>query len=85
MVNRIRYFQSPEYQQALFSRSIMITGIHKANQSDLGLQQLLQNLRVPYPTTAVHIGRRVGELPELIVRECRRPAGCQRAAHPVFI
>lgn len=34
--------------------------------SDPGLQTLLTQLQIPYPTTAVHIGRRVGDLPFLI-------------------
>jgi hypothetical protein len=29
---------------------------------------LLRSLSIPYPTTAVHIGRKVGVLPELIKR-----------------
>lgn len=36
--------------------------------SDPGLQTLLSQLQIPYPTTAVHIGRRVGALPFLIER-----------------
>lgn len=42
--------------------------MRKSNQNDAGLQQLLQSLSIPYPTSAVQIGRRVGTLPELIKR-----------------
>lgn len=51
----------------LNSRS-QITQVDKRSQTDSGLQNLLQSLQIPYPTTAVQIGRRVGTLPELINR-----------------
>ena len=35
-------------------------------QNDKGIAQLFASLQVPYPATSVHIGRRVGQLPELI-------------------
>ncbi|POW20998.1 hypothetical protein PSHT_02948 [Puccinia striiformis] len=38
------------------------------HMSDTGLQTLLTQLHIPYPTTAVHIGRRVGMLAFLIER-----------------
>ena len=44
----------------------MVLHVPKKLQSDQGLKSLFESLRVPYPTTAVHIGRRVGQLPELI-------------------
>lgn len=31
-----------------------------------GIQAIFESVQVPYPTSAVHIGRRVGKLPELI-------------------
>lgn len=34
--------------------------------SAAGLQTLLDSLNVPYPTTSVHINRRIGELPHLV-------------------
>lgn len=43
-----------------------ITQVVKGYQSDGGLSNLLNSLSIPYPTTAVHIGRRVHGLPELI-------------------
>lgn len=63
---KLRYFRSQEYQEALFARSIMITQIKSKAQSDQALEQMLTNLRVPYPTSAVHIGRHTGNLPELV-------------------
>lgn len=43
-----------------------ITQVAKNSKSDTGIAQLLSSLNIPYPTTAVHIGRKVGVLPELI-------------------
>ena len=34
-------------------------------QNDKGIAELFAGLQVPYPATSVHIGRRVGVLPEL--------------------
>jgi calcium permeable stress-gated cation channel len=44
----------------------MILNVPKKLQSDGGLQGLFAGLQIPYPTTSVHIGHRVGQLPELI-------------------
>ncbi|MBW0516954.1 hypothetical protein O181_056669 [Austropuccinia psidii MF-1] len=63
---RWQWFRSKEYQNSLFARSIMLTHVGSKNMSDDGLQKLLNQLQIPYPTTAVHIGRRVGMLPFLI-------------------
>lgn len=43
-----------------------VTHVAKKYQTDAGLAGLLASLNIPYPTTAVHIGRRVGALPALI-------------------
>lgn len=53
----------------------MVQHVPKKLQTDEGLQSLFETLRVPYPTTAVHIGRRVGNLPELI--EYHNQAVCE--------
>lgn len=98
---RWRYFSTPEFQNALHNRSLMITQVPKDFRSDegpsvlpfstkpppsdrilsenptdtfglmnvrdhAGLQALFNSLQAPYPTTSVHIGRRVGQLPALI-------------------
>jgi hypothetical protein len=60
----------------------MIQHVPKKLQSDAGLQSLFENLRVPYPTTSVHIGRRVGNLPELI--EYHNQAVCDLEAYLVM-
>ena len=63
---RHAYFRSKEYCNSLHARSIMITGIQRQYQSDEGVLSLLTSLNVPYPTTSVHIGRKVGQLAELV-------------------
>lgn len=52
----------------MYARSIMLTHVGSKHMSDAGLQTLLSQLHIPYPTTAVHIGRRVGMLAFLIER-----------------
>lgn len=63
---RWQWFRSPAYQDMLHARSLLITQVGKKFQTDAGLNALLQSLNIPYPTSAVHIGRRVGVLPALI-------------------
>lgn len=63
---RHAYFRSKDYCNSLHARSIMITGIQRQYQSDEGVLSLLTSLNVPYPTTSVHIGRKVGQLAELV-------------------
>lgn len=65
---RWQWFRSDEYQNTLHARSLIVTQVDKRGQTDEGLRALIQSLQIPYPTTAVHIGRRVGTLPELIKR-----------------
>ncbi|KAH7102259.1 DUF221-domain-containing protein [Auriculariales sp. MPI-PUGE-AT-0066] len=63
---RTQWFESDEYQKSFYARTLMITDVPKKLHSDQGLTQLLQQLQIPYPATAVHIGRKVGKLPELV-------------------
>lgn len=44
----------------------MVNQVPKKYQSDEGIKAIFESVQVPYPTTSVHIGRRVGKLPELI-------------------
>lgn len=60
------WFRSPEYTDSFYARTLMIQGVPKKFQSDEGIRAIFQSTRVPYPTTSVHVGRRVGQLPELI-------------------
>ena len=63
---RLAWFRSPEYQQSFYARTIMIQKVPKQYQSDEGIRSILESVQVPYPATSVHVGRRVGRLPELI-------------------
>ncbi|KAG8986001.1 hypothetical protein FRB90_004283, partial [Tulasnella sp. 427] len=63
---RHQWFRSPEYNRSFYARTLMITHVPKQIQSDEGLKSLLQSIKMPYETTAVHIGRRVGTLPAMI-------------------
>ncbi|KZV92781.1 DUF221-domain-containing protein [Exidia glandulosa HHB12029] len=63
---RNQWFESDEYQKSFYARTLMIMDVPRKMQTDEGLQSLLLSLQMPYPTTAVHIGRKVGKLPELV-------------------
>lgn len=63
---RYTWFRSDEYNKSFYARTVMVLGVPKKIQSDDGLKGLFAGLQVPYPATSVHIGRRVGDLPELI-------------------
>lgn len=63
---RHNWFTSPEYSQAFYARTLSITHVPKKYQSDSGITSILNSLNLPYPTTSVHISRKVGKLPELI-------------------
>ncbi|KDQ20055.1 hypothetical protein BOTBODRAFT_41304 [Botryobasidium botryosum FD-172 SS1] len=66
VVLRLQWFRSDEYLKSFYARTLMILHVPKKLQSDEGLQQLFDSMQIPYPTTAVHIGRRVGDLPDLV-------------------
>lgn len=63
---RLEWFRSPEYVESFYARTLMINQVPKKLQSDEGLRAIFESTHAPYPTTAVHIGRHVGRLPELI-------------------
>ena len=63
---RHQWFRSPEYMGSFYARTLAVIKVPKKLQSDQGIRDIFQSVQVPYPTTAVHIGRRVGRLPELI-------------------
>ncbi|KAG9055422.1 hypothetical protein FS842_002232 [Serendipita sp. 407] len=63
---RHAWFRSDEYTKSFYARTLMILNVPKKLQSDEGLQSLFAGLQIPYPATSVHIGRRVGQLPELV-------------------
>lgn len=63
---RKRWFRSPEYAESFYARTVSITNVPTKYQSDDGIKTILANIGMPYPATSVHVGRRVGKLPELI-------------------
>lgn len=75
---RRAWFRSPEYAKSFYARTLAVMQVPKKFQSDEGIRAIFETHKVPYPTTSVHINRRVGQLPELIefhneaVRELER-------------
>lgn len=69
---RLAWFRSPEYMQSFYARTLMIQKVPRKFQSDEGIRSVLETVQVPYPATSVHVGRKVGRLPELI--ECHNDA-----------
>lgn len=63
---RYQWFRSPEYLQSFYARTLVILHVPKEYKSDQGIRQIFDSTRAPYPTTSVHVGRKVGELPALI-------------------
>ena len=63
---RQEWFRSPEYMQSFYARTLALMHVPKKYQSDEGIRAIFDSAQVPYPTTSVHIGRKVGRLPELI-------------------
>jgi calcium permeable stress-gated cation channel len=63
---RSQWYRSPEYTKSFYARTLIVTRVPKKLQSDDGIKKIFEDLKMPYPATAVHIGRRVGQLPELI-------------------
>jgi calcium permeable stress-gated cation channel len=63
---RAQFFRSPEYTQSFYSRTLIVMRVPRKLQSDEGIRAIFDSVQVPYPTTSVHIGRRVGNLSHLI-------------------
>lgn len=66
VVLRRQWYRSPEYLESFYARTLQVTQVPKKYQSDEGIKAIFETYKVPYPTTSVHVGRRVGRLPELI-------------------
>ncbi len=64
---RRKFFQSVEYQGSMHSRTLMVVDVPHKSRSDEGLAQLATRFKpedIHY--AQAHIGRDVGELPELL-------------------
>ena len=63
---RRAWFCSPDYLKSFHARTLIVTRVPKDLQSDAEIEKVFQSVQVPYPTTAVHVGRSVGALPSVI-------------------
>lgn len=63
---RTKWFRSPEYIQSFYARTLMLNDVNRKYQSDEGIRAIFETTQAPYPTTSVHIGRAVGNLPGMI-------------------
>jgi len=63
---RRTWFRSPEYLQSFYARTLQVRHVPKKLQGDEGIKAIFETVKVPYATTSVHIGRKVGKLPDLI-------------------
>lgn len=67
-VHRLRrqYLDSPEYQNSLHARTLMITDINRSNRSDQGIVEIVDTLKTTPEVPRVSIGRNVKDVPDLI-------------------
>ncbi|KAI9786649.1 MAG: Transmembrane protein 63C [Geoglossum umbratile] len=67
-VTRLRrdYFESPEYQNSLHARTLLITDIPNASRTDDGIAQIVEQAKPTGALARCAVGRNVKELPELI-------------------
>ncbi|KAH7139423.1 hypothetical protein B0J11DRAFT_42884 [Dendryphion nanum] len=67
-VHRLRrkYLESPEYQNSLHSRTLMITNIPKNLRSDQGIIEVTDSLRTTPEVPRASVGRNVKDIPDLI-------------------
>ncbi|KAF2107888.1 hypothetical protein BDV96DRAFT_616650 [Lophiotrema nucula] len=63
---RRKYLESPEYQNSLHSRTLMITGIPRSLRTDQGLVEITDSLRTTPEVPRASIGRNVKDVPDLI-------------------
>ncbi|KAF1830772.1 DUF221-domain-containing protein [Decorospora gaudefroyi] len=67
-IHRLRrqYMESPDYQNSLHSRTLMITDINRSFRSDQGLVEITDSLRTTPEVPRASIGRNVKDIPDLI-------------------
>lgn len=63
---RRRAYMSKEYQNALFTRTMLVTEIPKKYLSERGLADLMSRYRVSRPINQINVGRNVKELSRLL-------------------
>jgi hypothetical protein len=67
-VHRLRrtYFDSPEYQNSLHARTLMINDIDRKYRSDQGLVEITDSLKTTPEVPRASVGRNVKDIPDLI-------------------
>ncbi|KAH9877499.1 hypothetical protein IAQ61_002866 [Plenodomus lingam] len=67
-VHRLRrkFLESPEYQNSLHSRTLMITDLSRAFRSDQGIIEVTDSLKTTPEVPRASIGRNVKDIPDLI-------------------
>jgi hypothetical protein len=67
-VHRLRrqYLESPDYQNSLHARTLMITDINRSFRSDQGIIEIVDTLKTTPEVPRVSIGRNVKDVPDLI-------------------
>jgi hypothetical protein len=67
-VHRLRrkYLESPEYQNSLHSRTLIVTDIRREMRSDQGIVDVTDSLRTTPEVPRATIGRNVKDIPDLI-------------------
>lgn len=67
-VHRLRrqFLESPDYQNALHSRTLMITDLKRAMRSDQGILEVTDSLKTTPEVPRASIGRNVKDIPDLI-------------------
>ncbi|KAF2687033.1 DUF221-domain-containing protein [Lentithecium fluviatile CBS 122367] len=63
---RRKYMESPEYQNSLNARSLMVTDIKKNLRSDQGIVEITDSLRTVPEVPRASIGRNVKDIPDMI-------------------
>lgn len=63
---RRKYMDSPEYQNSLHARTLMITDISRSYRSDQGLVEITDSLKTTPEVPRASIGRNVKDIPVLI-------------------
>jgi hypothetical protein len=67
-VHRLRrkFLESPDYQNSLHARTLMITDINRNFRSDQGLVEITDSLRTTPEVPRTSVGRNVKDIPDLI-------------------
>lgn len=67
-VHRLRrkYMESPEYQNSLHARTLMITDVNKNYRSDHGLVEITDSVKTTQEVPRTTIGRNVKDIPDMI-------------------